>query len=137
MQVEYGWFADGWAALVAGMQELYPEGNPPTGLLANAWLVPPCMAADPASPMLLPAEDPALGAPNLGCSWGRRPGQGLRNWAAEFRNAEQQLRDPEDILKPSTAKVRWESLSPGLRVLAQHASWPIVDPWRDESIESG
>eukprot|EP00873_Tetraselmis_striata_P016083 jgi/Tetstr1/436347/TSEL_025183.t2 len=104
LQVEYGWFADGWAALVAGMQELYPEGNPPTGLLANAWLVPPCMAADPASPMLLPAEDPALGAPNLGCSWGRRPGQGLRNWAAEFRNAEQQLRDPEDILKPSTAK---------------------------------
>lgn len=77
---------------MAALADMYPHGNLPSGIVANTWLAPPCMAAAPHSPKLLPAEDAALGAQNLGCARPRFPEQQDRNWLAEFAEARKLLR---------------------------------------------
>jgi hypothetical protein len=85
-------FAASWGKLMAEIDILYPYGNPPFGIISNAWVSPPCMSAAPHKPRLLPAENPALGAQTLGCAWGQKEGQEDRAWAAEFLNGREALK---------------------------------------------
>jgi len=85
-------FAAKWDKLMAMVGELYPQGNPPFGIISNAWLSPPCMSALPHQPSLLPGENPELGAQILGAFWGQLPSQQVRDWLAEFCDGRRRLR---------------------------------------------